>query len=59
MPVVALVIAGLALVIEQFVQVKYGPLGFLAFLALSVGFKSRSPVVSGAGAFALVVLLVG
>ena len=46
MPLIALAVAALALGFEQLVQWKYGPLGIIAFVALSVGLKAdRKSVV--------------
>ena len=57
MPFVALAVAALAIGFEQLVQWKYGPMGIIAFLALSIGLKARNTVISGLGAVILVMLL--
>ncbi|GGS58531.1 hypothetical protein AB0E75_16240 [Streptomyces griseoviridis] len=57
MPLVALVIAALAIGFEQLVQWKYGPMGIIAFVALSIGIKARNTAISGIGAVILVMLL--
>ncbi|MFF1703930.1 hypothetical protein [Streptomyces sp. NPDC058252] len=57
MPLIALAIAALAIGFEQLVQWKYGPMGIIAFVALSIGLKARNSVISGIGAVILVMLL--
>ncbi|MFJ9907034.1 hypothetical protein ACIRVK_29765 [Streptomyces sp. NPDC101152] len=57
MPLVALAVAALAFGFEQLVQWKYGPMGIIAFLALSIGLKARNTAISGLGAVILVMLL--
>ncbi|MGX1544055.1 hypothetical protein FNH09_05615 [Streptomyces adustus] len=57
MPLVALAVAALAVGFEQIVQWKYGPMGLVAFAALTIGLKARSTTISGIGAVILVMLL--
>jgi hypothetical protein len=57
MPLAALVLAALAVGFEQLVQWKYGAMGIIAFVALTVGFKAKSAAVGGIGAVVLVMLL--
>ncbi|MEU1120845.1 MULTISPECIES: hypothetical protein [unclassified Streptomyces] len=57
MPLIALAIAALALGFEQLVQWKYGPLGIVAFILLTVGIKAQNVKLSGVGAGLLVLLL--
>ncbi|MFI6563017.1 hypothetical protein [Streptomyces sp. NPDC050534] len=57
MPLIALVAAALAIGFEQLIQWKYGPLGIIAFVALSVGLKAKNTAISGLGAVILVMLL--
>ena len=57
MPLFAIVVAALAIGFEQLIQWKYGPMGIIAFIALSVGLKARNTVISGIGAVVLVMLL--
>ncbi|MFG2948901.1 hypothetical protein [Streptomyces adustus] len=57
MPLVALAVAALAIGFEQIVQWKYGPMGLVAFAALTIGLKSRNTTISGIGAVILVMLL--
>ncbi|MFE1953409.1 MULTISPECIES: hypothetical protein [Streptomyces] len=57
MPLFAIVVAALAIGFEQLIQWKYGPMGIIAFIALSVGLKAKNTVISGIGAVVLVMLL--
>ena len=57
MPLIAIVLAALAIGFEQLVQWKYGPMGIIAFVALTVGIKARNTTISGIGAVILVMLL--
>jgi len=57
MPLFALVIAGLAVGLDQLVQWKLGVMGVIAVAALSIGLKARSTAISGLGAVILVMLL--
>lgn len=57
MPLVYLAAAALVIGFEQFIQWMYGPMGIIAFLALSIGVKSRNTTIGGIGAVILVMLL--
>lgn len=57
MPLIYLAVAALAVGLEQLVQWKYGPMGIIAFLALTLGIKARNTMISGIGAVILVMLL--
>ncbi|WP_369214642.1 hypothetical protein [Streptomyces flavofungini] len=57
MPLIAIVVAALAIGFEQLVQWKYGPLGIVAFILLTVGIKAKNTKLSGAGAALLILLL--
>jgi len=57
MPLIALVVAALAIGFEQLIQWKYGPMGIVAFVVLTVGLKARNTMMSGIGAVILVMLL--
>ncbi|GAA4787164.1 hypothetical protein [Streptomyces ziwulingensis] len=57
MPLIAIVVAVLAIAFEQLVQWKYGPMGIIAFVALSIGIKAKNTTISGIGAVILVMLL--
>ncbi|MGN9763179.1 hypothetical protein [Streptomyces sp. SD31] len=57
MPLVYLAVAALVIGFEQLVQWKYGPMGIIAFLALSIGIKAKNTLIGGIGAVILVMLL--
>ncbi|MFE5024317.1 hypothetical protein ACFRAO_13560 [Streptomyces sp. NPDC056656] len=57
MPFIAIAVAALAIGFEQLIQWKYGPMGIIAFVALSVGLKAKNNLISGVGAVILVMLL--
>lgn len=57
MPLIYLAVAALAIGFEQLVQWKFGPMGIMAFLALSIGIKAKNTMISGIGAVILVMLL--
>jgi hypothetical protein len=58
MPLIAtLVIAALIIGFEQFVQLKFGVMGLISFVLLSIGIKAKNTYIGGIGAFILVVLL--
>ncbi|MBW5423991.1 hypothetical protein GKQ77_20890 [Streptomyces sp. BG9H] len=57
MPLIAIVVAALAIGFEQLVQWKYGPLGIVGFVLLTVGIKAKNTMISGVGAAVLVLLL--
>ncbi|MFG2472715.1 hypothetical protein ACGFXB_46020 [Streptomyces canus] len=57
MPLVALAIAALAIGFEQLVQLRYGALGIMAFLALTAGIRAKNALIGGIGAIVLVMLL--
>lgn len=56
-PFIALAIAALAIGFEQIIQWRYGPMGIIAFVALSIGIKAKNATISGLGAVILVMLL--
>ncbi|MFF2653776.1 hypothetical protein [Streptomyces sp. NPDC058045] len=57
MPLYAVTVAIAGLGFEQLVQVRYGPLGLAALLALTIGLRARNAAFSGTGAAVLVLLL--
>ncbi|WAU85816.1 hypothetical protein O1Q96_42630 [Streptomyces sp. Qhu-G9] len=57
MPLIAIVVAALVIALEQLLQVKYGVMGVIAFVALAVGIKAKNSMIGGIGAVILVVLL--
>ncbi|MGW2033110.1 hypothetical protein [Streptomyces spinosus] len=59
MPVLALLSALFVVGFEQLVQWRFGAVGLVGLLLLSVGVKAKSPAVSSAGAVLLAVLLAG
>ncbi|WP_217245310.1 hypothetical protein [Streptomyces sp. AC602_WCS936] len=59
MPVLAFVSAILVVTLEQVVQWKYGAVGIVGLLLLTVGVKAKSPSVSSAGAVVLALLVAG
>jgi hypothetical protein len=56
-PVLALLAAVLTVALEQLIQWKYGVLGVLGLTLLTIGFRTRSPACSSAGAAVLAVLV--
>ncbi|GAA4316772.1 hypothetical protein GCM10023086_39430 [Streptomyces venetus] len=59
MPTLALLSAAFVVAFEQLVQWKYGPVGIVGLLLLTVGIKAKSPAVSSAGAVVLALLMTG
>lgn len=57
MPFLAVAIAALAVGFEALVQWKWGAMGIIAFLALTIGVKSKNVAIGGIGAVILVMLL--
>ncbi|MFC8091935.1 hypothetical protein [Streptomyces sp. NPDC057301] len=57
MPLIYLAVAALVIGCEQLIQWKYGPMGIIAFLALTIGIKARNTMIGGIGAVILVMLL--
>ncbi|MGY0024952.1 hypothetical protein [Streptomyces sp. cg35] len=57
MPVLAILVAALAIGFEQLIQWKYGPMGIIAFVVLSIGLKAKNTMISSIGAVVLVMLL--
>jgi hypothetical protein len=57
MPLIAILVAALAVGFEQVIQWKWGPMGIIAFVALSIGLKAKNTMISGIGAVILVMLL--
>ncbi|MFF7073672.1 hypothetical protein [Streptomyces pseudovenezuelae] len=56
-PFIAVAIAALAVGFEALVQWKWGAMGIIAFLALTIGVKSKNVAIGGIGAVILVMLL--
>ncbi|WP_141360066.1 hypothetical protein [Streptomyces sp. 6-11-2] len=59
MPALALVSAIFVVGFEELVQWKYGAMGVIGLLMLTVGVKAKNPTLSSAGAVVLAVLLAG
>ncbi|MBL1081780.1 hypothetical protein JK359_07255 [Streptomyces actinomycinicus] len=59
MPVLALLSALVVVGFEQLVQWRFGAVGIVGLLLLTVGVKAKNPTVSSAGAILLAVLLAG
>ncbi|MEW2525674.1 hypothetical protein [Streptomyces sp. NPDC047071] len=59
MPAIALLAAVFAVVAEQLVQWKYGTLGIIGLLLLTVGVKARNTTCSSLGALVLALLVTG
>ncbi|MFB6959604.1 hypothetical protein ACFCYB_21910 [Streptomyces sp. NPDC056309] len=59
MPALALVSAILVVGFEELVQWKYGAMGIIGLLLLTVGIKAKNPTLSSVGAVVLAVLLAG
>ncbi|MFF4794162.1 MULTISPECIES: hypothetical protein [unclassified Streptomyces] len=59
MPALALVSAIFVVGFEELVQWKYGAMGVIGLLLLTVGIKARNPTLSSVGAVVLAVLLAG
>ncbi|MET7691038.1 hypothetical protein ABZT06_24180 [Streptomyces sp. NPDC005483] len=57
MPFIAVAIASLAVGFEALVQWKWGAMGIIALLALTIGVKSKNVAIGGIGAVILVMLL--
>ncbi|MFD0311057.1 hypothetical protein [Streptomyces sp. NPDC127119] len=57
MPLIAILVAALAIGLEQLLQVKYGVMGVVAFVALAIGVKAKNSMIGGIGAVILVLLL--
>ncbi|MBQ0847519.1 hypothetical protein ACFU9Y_03780 [Streptomyces sp. NPDC057621] len=57
MPLIAILVAALAIGLEQLLQVKYGVMGLVAFVALAIGIKAKNSMIGGIGAVILVLLL--
>jgi hypothetical protein len=59
MPALALLAAVFVVGVEQTVQWKYGVVGVVGLLLLTIGIKAKSPAVSSAGAVVLALLVAG
>ncbi|MFE9312360.1 hypothetical protein ACFYM5_32780 [Streptomyces sp. NPDC006706] len=59
MPALALVSAIFVIGFEELVQWKYGAMGVIGLLLLTVGIRAKNPTLSSVGAVVLAVLLAG
>ncbi|MFF4759588.1 hypothetical protein [Streptomyces sp. NPDC001292] len=59
MPALALVSAIFVIGFEELVQWKYGAMGIVGLLLLTVGIKAKNPTLSSVGAVVLAMLLAG
>ncbi|WP_112466271.1 hypothetical protein [Streptomyces triticisoli] len=59
MPALALLSAIFVAALDQFVQWRYGTVGIVGLLLLTVGIKAKNPTISSVGAVVLAVLLTG
>ncbi|KMS69491.1 hypothetical protein ACM01_34800 [Streptomyces viridochromogenes] len=57
MPAIAFISAVFVLGFEQLVQWKYGPMGIVGLLLLTIGIKAKSPALSTIGALVLAALV--
>jgi hypothetical protein len=58
-PALALLSAIFVAALDQFVQWRYGTVGIVGLLLLTVGIKAKNPTISSVGAVVLAVLLTG
>jgi hypothetical protein len=56
-PAITFLSAVFILGFEQLVQWKYGPMGIIGLLLLTIGLKARSPALSSIGAVVLAALV--
>ncbi|MFE7231986.1 hypothetical protein ACWCRF_18035 [Streptomyces sp. NPDC002405] len=59
MPALALVSAIFVIGFEELLQWKYGAMGMIGLLLLTVGIKAKNPTLSSVGAVVLAVQLAG
>ncbi|MER6122799.1 hypothetical protein ABT173_08950 [Streptomyces sp. NPDC001795] len=57
MPAIALLSAVFVVGFEQFVQWRYGTMGIIGLLLLTVGIKAKNPTCSSIGAVVLAVMV--
>ncbi|MFE7275375.1 hypothetical protein [Streptomyces sp. NPDC057623] len=57
MPAITFISAVFVLGFEQLVQWKYGPMGIIGLLLLTIGIKAKSPALSTIGALVLAALV--
>ena len=59
MPALALLSAVFVVGVEQTIQWRYGALGVVGLLLLTIGIKAKNPAVSSMGAVVLALLVAG
>ncbi|MPY60110.1 hypothetical protein [Streptomyces spongiae] len=59
MPVLALISTVFAIGFQQLVQWRYGPMGIVGLLLLTIGIKANSPTCSSIGALVLALMVAG
>ncbi|GAA2637373.1 MULTISPECIES: hypothetical protein [Streptomyces] len=59
MPAIAFISAVFVVGFEELVEWRYGPVGILGLLLLSIGIKAKSPACSSIGAVLLAILVSG
>jgi len=59
MPALALLSAVFVVGVEQTLQWRYGALGVIGLLLLTIGIKAKNPAVSSMGAVVLAILVAG
>ncbi|MEU5579415.1 MULTISPECIES: hypothetical protein [Streptomyces] len=59
MPVIALLAAVVIVTVEQIVQWKYGTMGIVGLLLLTVGVKAKNATCSSIGAAVLALMMTG
>ncbi|MDH6628454.1 hypothetical protein M2271_006287 [Streptomyces sp. LBL] len=59
MPALALLAAAFVVGVEQTLQWKYGVIGVVGLLLLTIGIKAKNPAVSSVGAVVLALLVAG
>ena len=59
MPAIALLSAVFVIGFEQLVGWKYGPMGIVGLLLLTIGVKARNPLCSSIGAVVLALMVAG
>ncbi|WP_055490568.1 hypothetical protein [Streptomyces sp. TP-A0356] len=57
MPAIALLSAVFVVGFEQFVQWKYGTMGIVGLLLITIGIKAKSPACSSIGAVVLALMV--
>jgi uncharacterized membrane protein YkvI len=59
MPVLALISTVFVIGFQELVQWRYGPMGIVGLLLLTIGIKANSPTCSSLGALVLALMVAG